>query len=218
MELVREAIEIQKKYKQHPNCENYTNNFKGYYEDVIKLLPKSKATIDIGCAYGTLALALSLRSDKVIATDMTTEYISKKMLKDNGIDFVKWNVEKEKKHFKADLITMTETIEHLNSNPLKAILNIKRCLNDNGRLFISTVAREIHGDTTSMNTGKKGLWNDLISWRDIPEYTGKRVDEHTYHYTQIDLVSLLDEAGFEIEDVGMLGSFSHYIIGVKNGL
>lgn len=213
MELVKKAVEIQKKYRQHKNCETYTNNFSDYYREVLRVLPKSKSTIDIGCAYGTLALALSIRGDKVTATDMTTEYINKKMLKDNGIRFEKWNVEKSTKSIKADLITMTETIEHLNSNPLKAILNIKASLNPKGKIFISTVAREIHGDTTSMNTGRKGLWNDIISWRDIPEYDGEFKDEHTFHYTQFDLISLLDEAGFNISKVGVLGNFSNYIIG-----
>lgn len=218
MDLINKALGIQEKYKQHKNFKVYSDNFADYYKDVLKVLPKSKFTLDVGCAYGTLALALSLRGDKVIATDRTKEYVNTKMLSNNNIDFIKWNIEKQEKHLKADLITMTETIEHLNSNPLKTILNLKACLKDGGKLFISTVAREIHGPTTSMNTGHKGLWNDLTSWRDIPEYRGEWKDEHTYHYTQIDLVSLLDEAGFEVEDVGMLGKFSHYIIGVKNGL
>jgi 2-polyprenyl-3-methyl-5-hydroxy-6-metoxy-1,4-benzoquinol methylase len=216
LKVVHQAIEIAKKYKQHPAFEHYVNGFSTYYDDVFNLLPKSKKTLDVGTAYGILALMMKLRGDKVVASDMVSKYTSPKMLKDNDIEFQFLNVEKEDVKGKYDLITMTETIEHLNSNPLKSITRLYNALNPGGHLFVSTVMKERHGDTTSMNAGKKGLWNDLQSWKDIPEYNGKWKDEHTYHYNQFDLVTLLSDAGFEIETLGNIGNYSHFIIGVKN--
>jgi len=213
--MINKALEISQKYKQHKNFDNYVQGFKSYYEDVFKLLPESKTTLDLGCAYGVLALMLNLRGDKTYASDMTTEYVNTKMMKDQNIEFIKNNIEKKELPVKVDLITCTETIEHLNSNPLPAVKRMYNALNTGGRLFISTVMREVFGDTTSMNTGKKGLWNDLLNWKDIPEYKGKFVDEHTFHYDQWNLITLLSEAGFEIEKVGNLSNFSNYIIGVK---
>jgi 2-polyprenyl-3-methyl-5-hydroxy-6-metoxy-1,4-benzoquinol methylase len=215
-ENMDEILKITKKYKQHPQFEHYVNGFKKYYEEVFNLLPASKKSLDIGCAYGILALMLKRRGDDVTASDMVSKYTSIKMLEDYKIKFAFLNIEKEDVKGKFDLITMTETIEHLNSNPLPAIKRLYNALNPGGHLFVSTVMKEVHGETTSMNTGQKGLWNDLNSWKDIPEYKGKWVDEHTYHYTQFDLVTLLSDAGFEIEDLGNIGNFSHWIIGVKN--
>jgi 2-polyprenyl-3-methyl-5-hydroxy-6-metoxy-1,4-benzoquinol methylase len=189
-------IDITSKYKQHPQFENYVGGFKNYYEEVYHLLPKSKKSLDIGCAYGILALMMKERGDEVTASDMTTTFTNLDMLFDNKIKFMKLNIEKDDVKGKYDLITMTETIEHLNSNPLKPIERLYKALNKGGRLFVSTVMKERHGETTSMNVGQKGLWNDLKSWKEIPDYKGKWKDEHTYHYTQFDLVTLLSDAGF----------------------
>ena len=213
---IEDTLSITKNYKQHPQFKHYVEGFKQYYEDVFKLLPPSKRTLDIGCAYGILALMLKKRGDYVLATDMTAKYTSRKMLLDNKIDFNILDIEKGTLNAKFDLIIMTEIIEHLNSNPLPAIKRVYEMLNEGGHFFCSTVMKERHGETTSMNVGKKGLWNDLQNWKDIPTYKGKWKDEHTYHYMQFDLVTLLSEAGFEIEDIGNVGNFSHWVIGVKN--
>jgi len=213
--MVEKALEIARGYKQHPAFENYMAGFRDYYEEVFKLLPQSAKTLELGCAYGILALMLKLRGDMVITSDMTTEYTNLKMLRDNGILFVKNNIEKQDLKHKFNLITMTEVIEHLNSNPLPAVKRLHNALHEGGRLFVSTVMKEAHGDTTSMNSGKKGLWNELDDWHDIPEYKGKWMDEHTFHYDQWNLITLLTEAGFEIEKVGNINNFSHYIIGKK---
>jgi 2-polyprenyl-3-methyl-5-hydroxy-6-metoxy-1,4-benzoquinol methylase len=210
-----ESLNITKKYKQHKNFNNYVNGFKPYYEDILKVLPKSKTSLDLGCAYGVLALELMLRGDKTYASDMTDKYTNVKMLKENGIEFIKNNIEKSPLPVKVDLITCTETLEHLNSNPLPAVKRMYDALNEGGNLFISTVKKELYGKTTSMNKGEKGLWNDLDSWKDIPEYKGKRRDEHTFHYDQWNLITLLSEAGFEVEEVGDIGGFSNYIIGKR---
>lgn len=213
--MIKEALKIAGKYKQHSHFKAYMDSFTDYYEDVYKLLPKSKKTLDVGCAYGTLAIMMKLRGDDVTASDMSTEYINTKMLKKEGIKWEQINIEKQDIRGKYDLITLTETIEHLNSNPLKPLQRIYDALNDGGHLFISTVMKEVHGKTTSMNTGKKGLWNDILDWHDIPEYDGEWKDEHTFHYDQYNLVTLLSDAGFEITDIGTLNNFSHYLIGQK---
>jgi SAM-dependent methyltransferase len=209
---MEKVIEIFKKYKQHKAYEVYFEGFKDYYKEVMKLLPKSKKTLDVGCAYGTLAVMLKLRGDDVTASDMDKKFINLDMLFDNKIKFEKINIEKQDVKGKYNLITMTETIEHLNGNPLKPITRLYNALEDGGRLFVSTVMKEVHGDTTSMNSGEKGLWNDLLNWKDIPEYKGEWKDQHTFHYDQFNLVTLLSEVGFEVEEIGNINNFSHYLL------
>ncbi len=214
-QVLNKALEITKKYKQHKQFNDYVVGFKDLYKDVFERLPKSKTSLDIGAAYGILALMLKIRGDKTDACDMTEKYSNLKMFKDNKIDFFKHNIEKENFLKTYDLITMTEVIEHWNSNPLPAMKAIYQALNKGGHLVMTTAAREIHGYTTSMNTGKAGLWNDLITWRDIPVYKGKWMDEHTYHYTQFDLVSLVNEVGFKVEDCYILNNFTLFLIAKK---
>ncbi len=211
-----EVMEICKKYEQHKAFNNYATDFRPYYEEVMKLLPKSKKTLDLGCAYGILSLLLKIRGDEVSASDMADTYTNLKMLSDNNIKFIKNNIEKEDLPGKYDLITCIETIEHLNSNPLPAVKRMYDALNTGGYLFLATVMREVHGETTSMNNGQKGLWNDLKYWKDIPAYKGKWRDEHTFHYDQWNLITLVSEAGFMVYDIGNILNFSHYLICKKS--
>lgn len=215
MKEIEKAIKIANGYKQVKSYQHYVDGFKSFYEEIFKRLPKSKVSLDYGCAYSILSLAMRLRGDEVIAVDMTDKYTNTKMLKDNGIKFVKHNIEKDDLKGKADLIIITEVVEHLNSNPLKSIKRLYNALNDGGSIVCTTAAYEMHGETTSMNNGSKGLWNDLRSWRDIPEYKGKWKDEHTFHYDQFDLIGLFTEAGFKVENIEFISDFSHFLLARK---
>lgn len=219
--MIKEAYEIFKKYKQIKGAEQYAKGLRPLYEEIWSVLPESKKTFDVGAAYGIMSLACKERGDKVVALDMTAKYTNLQMLKEHGIDFLKWNIEKDPlptEAGKADLVIFTEVLEHLNSNPLKTIKKLYNALRPGGYIVCSTPAKELWGPTAGMNAqmGKKpGLWNDLNSWREIPEYTGKWRDEHTFHYDQFELISLFDEAGFEVEDVKIISDFSHLIVGKK---
>lgn len=215
--MIKEAVKIFKEYKQIKDADNYVKGLTPLYEEIFKALPEAKKTIDLGGAYGIMALACKLRGDDVTLMDMTAKFTNLEMLKKQGIGFVKHDLEKDKDiGQKADLVIFTEVLEHLNSNPLPTIQKIYRALNPGGYLICSTPAKELWDKTTSMNNkGVAGLWNDLNSWRDIPEYKGKWKDQHTYHYDQFELVSLTAEAGFEVEDVYEIAGFSNLVIARK---
>lgn len=217
--MFAKARAIMKQYKQFKTADVYTDNLRALHEAMWPHIPEAKSTLDIGSAYAILPLMLSLRGDAVTASDMTDKFTNLEMLKDNGIAWLcPLNLEKDDSvPGQYDLITMTEVLEHLNSNPLPSIKKLYNALNPGGHIVCSTPAKELFGDTTHMNNGgKAGLWNDLQSWRDIPEYKGKWKDQHTFHYDQFELVSLFTEAGFEIEEVITIADFSHLLIGRKS--
>lgn len=212
----KQAYEVLKKYKQHENALQYCGGFIPLYEEIMKHVPASKRTLDIGCAYGMLSLMLADRGDKVVGADMTKQFTSMSMFKDHGIEFETVNLEKDPVPGGFDLIMLTEVLEHLNSNPLPTIKKLYDSLNKGGAIVCTTPDKAIWGETTSMNDGRvKGLWNDLETWREIPEYKGKWKDQHTFHYDQFELVSLFSEAGFAIEKVETILKFSHILVGRK---
>lgn len=215
--MIKEAVKIFNDYKQITNADNYVRGLTPLYVEIYKALPKSKTTIDLGGAYGILSLACKLRGDDVTLMDMTSKFTNLGMLQEHGIKFLKHNLEKNKDiPAKPDLIIFTEVLEHLNSNPLPTIQKMFRALKPHGHLVCSTPSKELWGQTTSMNDGQvAGLWNDLNSWRDIPTYKGKWMDQHTFHYDQFELVSLITEAGFIVEDIKVIADFSHLIIARK---
>ncbi|MBA2706134.1 MAG: class I SAM-dependent methyltransferase [Blastocatellia bacterium] len=219
--MIKQAVKIFKDYKQVKGADNYVKGLTPLYEEIYKHLPQAKLTYDIGCAYGIMSLACKLRGDDVVAMDMTAKYTNLEMFEKEGIKFEKWNIEKQAMPVtqKADLVIFTEILEHLNSNPLPTVKKLYNALDTGGYVVCSTPAKELWGETAGMNAqmgGKPpGLWNDLDSWRDIPEYKGKWIDGHMYHFDQFDLVSLFSEAGFKVEDVKIISDFSHLLIGKK---
>lgn len=218
--MIKQALKIFNSYRQIKGADNYVQGLTPLYEEIYKNLPESKLTWDVGTAYGIMALACKLRGDAVVATDMTDKFTNLQMFKDQGIDFLEWDIEKEPAAIEiANLVIFTEVLEHLNSNPLPMIKTLYNLTNPGGHIVCSTPAKELWGSPAAMNKqmGKKspGLWNELDSWRDIPEYKGKWKDEHTFHYDQFELVSLFTEAGFEVEDIKIIADFSHLIIAKK---
>ena len=218
--MIKKALDIFKKYKQIKNADNYVAGLTPLYNEIFKALPRASKTYDLGAAYGVLSLACKQRGDSVVALDMTPKFTNLQMLEDQGIPFVKCNIEKDNEipvsGEKPDLIIFTEVLEHLNSNPLPALKKMYAALQPGGFLVVSTPARELWGDTRSINNEQKpGLWNDLKHWRDIPKYKGKWHDEHTYHYSQAELADLVTEAGFEVEDITFIAQFSHLVVARK---
>lgn len=217
--MFKQAREIMKQYKQYKTADAYTDNLRPLHEAMWPHIPPSKKTLDIGSAYAVLPLMLKLRGDDVTASDMTTKFTNLQMLKDHNIEWLDLNIEKDQTRVVdelPDLITLTEVLEHLNSNPLPSIKKIYDALEPGGHVVCSTPAKEIQGTTIYMNDGgKPGLWDKLESWRDIPIYKGKWIDRHHFHYDQFELVSLFYEAGFEVQDVFVIAEFSHLIIGRK---
>ena len=103
-------------------------------------LTKAKSVIDIGCGvgYGSHRLA-ELGASSIYAFDLSEDAIqhARKHYGHPVIQFESGNAEQLKMPGKFDVAVCFELIEHV-KNPRKVLANIKRALNPNGILVIST--------------------------------------------------------------------------------
>jgi SAM-dependent methyltransferase len=151
-------------------------------------------SLDIGCAYGTLALLCKRLFDcEVYCLDMMTSEQIESLTKKNDMSFAVNNIELDPFPWdlKFDLITFTEVLEHLNFNPVPTLQRIRDHMTDNGRFYLSTPDAAQWGKIRGSHS----------SWRDIP-YPKKGLPltgGHVYQYSKDELFQVVGEAGLDVE-------------------
>lgn len=171
--------------------ESYWQHIPGWISDFSKS-HEINNILDIGLAYGTVALYARLNTRaKVYALD-SAKYISDKLLTKYGIDYMTKNIETEDisyKH-KFDLIIFTEVFEHLNYYCIPTLLKITSMLDDQGVIMFSTPAQEFWGKTIYYE-----------SWKDMPT-TDQNIeikDDHIYQYSLKELLEIFKTVGLKID-------------------
>lgn len=165
---------------------------KWLYDDSKQL--KRLKCLDIGAAYGTLALfsKLSLNDCEVYCIDFTNEYISDSLTNRYNINFSVTNIELDILPWesKFDVIIFTEVLEHLNFHPVSTLKKIRGLLNNNGVLYLSTPDASQWGRVTK-------YYSNLS---DIPPPTPgtPAIDDHVWVYNKQELLSVVEAAGFKI--------------------
>jgi len=150
--------------------------------------------LDIGCAYGTLAVfcKTNLKCD-TCCTDYTAKYISRHLLNKYNIDFAVSNIELDEFPWdkKFDIILFTEVLEHLNFHPVATLRKIRNMLSDNGVLYISTPDASQWGRVTK--------YYERIA--DMPNPTAgiPIIDDHVYQYSVAEFRKIVHDAGFKIQ-------------------
>jgi SAM-dependent methyltransferase len=160
--------------------------------------------LDIGCAYGTLAVYCRQQLDaQVCCTDFRADALSPSLRRRYELDFTASNIETEQLPWSGpfDAILMTEVLEHLNFQPLPSLLKIRQSLAPGGRFYLTTP------DADAWGRGE----NLYPSLDQIPAYHPSLpvLDRHIYLYTQQELESLLHQAGFRILRCGHAPGVSH---------
>jgi 2-polyprenyl-3-methyl-5-hydroxy-6-metoxy-1,4-benzoquinol methylase len=150
--------------------------------------------LDIGVAYGTLALFCKTNLKcETYCTDYTAKYISPHLLNKYNIYFAVSNIELDEFPWKKkyDIILFTEVLEHLNFHPVATLQKIRNMLSDDGILYISTPDASKWGRVTK--------YYAQIS--DIPNpSSGKPViDDHIYQYSVEEFINIVNDAGFKIQ-------------------
>lgn len=197
---------------RHPNQVQYDTTLKDNYPFVFWNLGQTDVPLvchDIGCAYGTLALGAYTLGYKVHAVDCIDTYVNRPSLEQRGITVGIHNIEEKPLDAPlADVVIFTEVLEHLNTNPINALLNIRNGMHPGGKLLLSTPRREDarHGaglyqadvKETSNTPMVEGL-PVCLDWRDIPlESDREWIDAHMYVYTERELYHLLSLCGFQV--------------------
>ena len=123
--------------------------------------------MDVGCGGGIICEPLARLGAKVTGIDFAPNNISaakihakKNKLK---INYINKDIEKSKLDEKFDIILMFEVLEHLDDWK-KTIKNIKKNLNKNGMIIISTINRNLLSKLFAIN-----LAENFLHW--IPKGT-----------------------------------------------
>ena len=149
--------------------------------------------LDVGCGGGIICEPLARLGAKVTGIDFAPNNIiaakihsKKNKLK---INYINKDIEKSKLDEKFDIILMFEVLEHLD-NWKKTIKNIKKNLNKNGLIIISTINRNLLSKLFAINIAENILnwipkgthdYNKLIK----PEELKKILLKEKFHFNNI---------------------------------
>jgi len=148
---------------------------------------KPPSVLDVGCASGWLAarVAKTLPESSVTGVDVSQKMIDYAKAVHPDINFVHADAHKlpfPNESF--DLIICTETLEHV-INPLGVLMEIKRCLADNGEVIVS------------MDSGN---WLFNLAWFFWTKTKGKVWQgAHLHKFDRKKLKKLFKKANFKIE-------------------
>jgi ABC-2 type transport system ATP-binding protein len=184
---------------------------KYFLDDVkenIKRLPDLGEVLELGCGTGIFTEVVAPNADHVFATDLSDELLERAKIRLNEIDNI--TIQKENCtniSFPAnqfDTVLMANLI-HVIENPSRALQECYRVLKDDGLLVI----------TSFTNYGMKPLEIIKLGFRFMKVW-GKP-PKHTHRFSPESLGSLMESAGFTIEESILLGDKTKalYLIGKK---
>jgi 2-polyprenyl-3-methyl-5-hydroxy-6-metoxy-1,4-benzoquinol methylase len=172
-----------------------------------------KNTLDVGVAYGTLALFTKLISScdlygvdfvKYISDDLVKKYDIKYQINNIEIEQFPWDI-------KFDVILFTEIMEHLNYNILPTLLKIKSLLSKNGKIFLSTPDAFFWGKC-----------NEYKNWQDMPDISKiiEIKDQHIYQFGETELLEIFKTVGLKFDKIMWADGFNgmkHFNIQLSKG-
>lgn len=204
--------------ERHPNQVPYDLTLKDNYPWVFWNLKQTDVPLvchDIGCAYGTMSLGAYTLGYKTYAFDCIDTWVNRPALDQRGVEFQVHDIAKAPVDAPfADAVIFTEVLEHLNTNPINALLNIRERMKPGGLLILSTPRREAgahtaglyqEGHKESSNTPNVEVkFGPFVDWKDIPlEIDEPWIDAHMYVYTQREVFEMLDMCGFNVLTTGI---------------
>lgn len=161
--------------------------------------------LDVGCGYGALLLYCRRLFDcEAMGTclETTGNYLNSRSLSGffdaNQIKLQMYDIELdslEEWRTSFDIVILTETLEHLNYNPVPTLRKLGDLLTPAGRLYLST-------PDASARWGRVTKYFD--TWEEMPEPSRQvgRITrdglEHVYQYSESEIREIVEAAGLEI--------------------
>jgi SAM-dependent methyltransferase len=152
--------------------------------------------LDIGCAYGTLALFCkkTLLCD-TYCVDFINDFLSPSLIDKYALNFALRNIELDEIPWenKFDAIILTEVLEHFNFYAVPTLKKIKNILSKKGKLYLST--------PDALEWGRITQYYSYFRDMPAPNHQSEIIDTHIYQFNQAELFSLFDEAGLKVEQI-----------------
>jgi len=178
-------------------------------KEKIKRLSDLGQVLELGCGTGYFTEVIAQNADHVFATDLSDELLEnakKRLNKIDNITFQKENCTSTSfVSYQFDTVFMANVI-HVIENPSIVLQECYRILKDDGLLIITSFTN--HG-VKPVDIIKLGF-RFLKVWGKPPKYT--------HSFSLESLGSLMETAGFSIEEAKLLGDRTKtlYLIGKKN--
>lgn len=125
--------EYYQKYQDKKVSDSYKAEFKHYLQILKGFNPNIKTFCEIGSSNPALLNEAKKEGWETVMLDINSETksdIHKVVIGNIENPVISWNLKN------MDCIWMSHIVEHL-KNPIKALINIKDCISDNGLLFVS---------------------------------------------------------------------------------
>lgn len=144
--------------------------------------------LDIGCAYGTLALYSRLMTGgQTYCVDMVEGGLAPDLARTFGLHFAPCNIERDPFPWdiRFDAILLTEVLEHFNFHPVPTLKRIRALMAGGGRLYLSTP-----------DAGRWGRERRYATYRVMPAPNPALpvTDAHIYLYDWLELQEIFAEA------------------------
>lgn len=193
---IKEVQNIIKEHDMIPYYNIYSQEEEGYWANIPQMiLNKQNVTniLDIGGAYGCLALFSKINKNANLYALDLFQYMPDKLIKKYNIKYKELNIELQDspwEELKFDIIILTEILEHFNFNPVPTMIKIKELLSEDGIIMLSTP------DASSWGTC--GIYK---SWEEMPEPNKDTIiqDCHIHQFNESELIEVIKKSGLKID-------------------
>jgi 2-polyprenyl-3-methyl-5-hydroxy-6-metoxy-1,4-benzoquinol methylase len=192
-----------------PDLVKYFETSRPRYEYTLALaLARSGGRVlDVGCSPGHLAMGLVKAGFEVQGIDLNPAWLAKYARGwAERLRIIHIDIEKDSMPFASasfDLVIFTEVLEHIAiTDPCVVLGEIRRVLRPGGAMVLSTPNVANLSNVVALIRGDNVFWP--------PEIFYGSVDRHNREYTPVELVQLVQKAGFARYELGYMNTWSNW--------
>lgn len=197
-DLERTLADAQKRvadFTPHPNYAVYRQQERLYWAAAPRWIADARLTpdsrvLDVGCAYGTLAVFTRLAfGARVHGVDFIDAYTPRDLFRRLEIPFAVCNIEFDEPPFPPpfDLILFTEVLEHLNFDPVPTLARLAGLLRPGGWIILTTPDASEWGRVTTFYR--------RLADMPPPRRRDYYFDGHVWQYQVHELLWVVERAG-----------------------